>query len=1016
MKFQFESDLEFQARAVAAVTDLFRGAERGASAFTVLTPSSAGPQVGLGLDRSGVGNRLNLAPEDVLENLRQVQLRERVAPSAELRGRSDYNFTVEMETGTGKTYVYLRTMFELFRQYGFSKFIIVVPSVAIRAGVLKTLQITREHFLGLYDEAAVVTEYDSSKMGAVRSFATSRSLQVMVMTVGAINKKDVNNLYKGPEGNEDEAPINLIKQVAPIIIIDEPQSVDGVSAPDGSGKQKGGKGKEAVDNMQPLFTLRYSATHKYSYHMVYKLDAVAAYNQGLVKEIRVAAARVEDAHNLPYVSLTAVVARKGQLPVAKVELDVRTAGGGVLRAERLVNGGDDLEQVTRRAIYKGITVAELSAARDDLYMKLWLPGQEIMLRPGQSHGSLEADALHRVMIRRTIQEHFERALLLRERGIKVLSLFFIDHVERYRQYRGDDGAEKGGEAPYQKGPLAMIFEEEFVKLASRSPYASLYPGRDLKAAAAAAHDGYFSKDRKTGRSIDTSEGSEPGREAAEAAYRLIMTEKEKLLSFATPLEFIFSHSALREGWDNPNVFQITALREFGTETQRRQVIGRGLRIAVNQQGERVRDEGVNKLTVIANESYEDFAARFQAELEEETGLHFGFVDEEQLAALVYELPGGKAASLGALAAKELASWLKAQGYVHKTGRAEESLKRALLSGTLKLPEPFQAVESVAIEHLQRVTSRIQITNADEPRVRRRVNGAVLDSPAFRALWDRIKHKTTYRVEFDAEALASECARRLQDTEPFARARVVWDTATLTESVGGVGTRDVRRAVAVEAVQERRVDLPDVLTELQDRTHLTRRTLARILIDSGRLYDFERNPQEFIRRATDVINAAKRDAIVEGIKYVRLGDQDVYGQELFHNTELTEYLKGELLASTRSPYDYVVLDSEGVERAFAQALESNEDVKVYAKLPSWFKVPTPLGSYNPDWAVLIERDGEERLYFVVETKGSLSAADRRGTENQKIRCAEEHFAALRVCEPPAQYVVERTFEEFSRRWI
>ncbi len=1007
MKFQFESDLDFQTRAVAAVVDLFRGAERGASAFTVLAPSTSGPQADLGLDRSGVGNRLNLAPEDVLENLRQVQLRERVAPSAELRGRSDYNFTVEMETGTGKTYVYLRTMLELFRQYGFSKFIIVVPSVAIRAGVLKTLQMTREHFLGLYNEAAVVTEYDSSKMGSVRSFATSRSLQVMVMTVGAINKKDVNNLYKGPEGNGDEAPINLIKQVAPIIIIDEPQSVDGVSAPDASGKQKGGKGKEAVDNMAPLFTIRYSATHKFSYHMVYKLDAVAAYNQGLVKEIRVAAARVEDAHNLPYVSLTAVVARKGQLPVAKVELDVRTAGGGVVRAERLVNGGDDLEQVTRRAVYKGVTVTELSAARDDLYMKLWLPGQEIMLRPGQAHGSLEPDALHRVMIRRTIQEHFERALLLRERGIKVLSLFFIDHVERYRQYRGDDGVEKG--------PLATIFEEEFVRLASRTPYASLYAGRDLEAAAAAAHDGYFSKDRR-GRSIDTSEGNESGRDAAEAAYRLIMTDKEKLLSFATPLEFIFSHSALREGWDNPNVFQITALREFGTETQRRQVIGRGLRIAVNQQGERVRDEGVNKLTVIANESYEDFAARFQAELEEETGIRFGFVEEDQLAALVHELPGGQLASLGAAAAKELASWLQAQGYVHKTGKAEESLKRALLSGTLKLPERFRSVEPAAIEHLQRVTSRIQLTNADEPRVRRRVNGAVLDSPAFRALWDRIKHKTTYRVEFDALALAVECARRLQDTEPFSRARVVWDTATLTESVGGVGTRDVRRAVAVEAVHEPRVDLPDVLTELQDRTHLTRRTLARILIDSGRLYDFERNPQEFIRRTADIINDAKRDAIVEGIKYVRLGDQDVYGQELFRNTELTEYLKGELLASTRSPYDYVVLDSEGVERAFAKALESNEDVKVYAKLPGWFKVPTPLGSYNPDWAVLIERDGEERLYFVVETKGSLSAADRRGTENQKIKCAEEHFAALRVCEPAAQYVVERTFEEFSLRWI
>jgi len=1017
MKIHFEADLPFQQRAIEAVARLLHGAERCTSEFTVLAPGQRGPQTQLLHTQVGVGNRLELRGPDLLENLQKVQLDEGLPQSTQLADR-DRNFTVEMETGTGKTYVYLRTIFELHRRYGFSKFIIVVPSVAIRAGVLKSLEMTKEHFLGLYNEAATVTEYDSKQLGAIRSFATTPSLQVMVMTVGAINKKDVNNLYKGPEGNEDEAPIELIRQVRPIVIIDEPQSVDGLSAGESTGKAKGGKGKEAVDRMDPLFTLRYSATHKNSFHPVYKLDAVQAYNEGLVKHIRVASARIESAHNRPYVGLTTVVAKKGQLPHAKVELDVAGAQGAVLRQERTVQAGDDLEQVTRRPVYRGIVVTDLNASRDNMSLTLRLPGAEKMLRPGEVHGSVEVDALHRAMIARTIEEHLKRALLLQPKGIKVLSLFFIDHVERYRKYPPPaDKKEKvaGSEKPApQKGDLALIFEQEMRKLISQDPYKALYPDQDPAQAAARAHNGYFAEDKKTGQSLDSKEGSEG--EEVKAAFQLIMKDKERLLSLSEPLQFIFSHSALREGWDNPNVFQICALREFGTESQRRQVIGRGLRICVNQRGERVREPGVNELTVVANEGYETFAARLQAEIEEETGIRFGFVQLDQLSTLVArDEDGSNPRALGAAAAKRLLDWLKAEQYINAQGKAEERLKADLSSGKLALPEDMKPFQEAAVALLKRITSRIQITDADKRGTRRHSNAAVIDSEEFRALWDRVKHRTTYRVDFNPEALVADCTKALREQPAFARARVVFDSAGLGLSEGGVTTHDIKVGEQVRSLDEGRLDLPDILTELQDRTQLTRRSLSRMLIDCGRLYDFEKNPVEFIRQAAELINREKRKAIVDGIRYVRLGEGEVYAQELFKQTEVTEYLKEHLIRSTKSPHDHVVFDSKGVEQAFVKGLESNGDVKVYAKLPDWFKIPTPLGTYNPDWAVLVERGGEQRLYFVVETKGSIYKDDLRSKEAMKIKCGEKHFEAVRVCEPGVQYMVEKSFEEFASKW-
>jgi type III restriction enzyme len=567
MKLHFEPDLDYQRQAIEAVCDLFRGQEGCRTEFTV-TMRLPKQQMTLGMAETdlGVGNRLTLLDDQLLENLRDVQLRNGLAPSSVL---TSGDFTVEMETGTGKTYVYLRTVFELNKRYGFTKFVIVVPSVAIKEGVYKSLQITEEHFKGIY--AGVPVDfflYDSGKLGQVRNFATSSTIQVMVVTVGAINRKDVNNLYKDSEKTGGEKPIDLIKATRPIVIVDEPQSVDGGLT---------GAGKTALDAMNPLCTLRYSATHADKHHMVFRLDALDAYERKLVKQIEVAAATIEDAHNKPFVRLVSVSNKRGSIS-AKVELDVKTATG-VRRQEVTVSDGDDLQQTTKRDIYADFRVGEISTAKGEEFLELRYPGGEAFLSVGQAYGDVDPLAVKRQMIRRTIREHLEKEKALRPKGIKVLSLFFIDAVDRYRQYDAEGNP--------VKGDYACIFEEEYKHAAKLPAFQSLFTEVDWTHAAEDVHNGYFSIDKKGGWS-DTAENNASNRDNAERAYNLIMKEKEKLLSFDTPLKFIFSHSALKEGWDNPNVFQICTLREMGTERERRQTIGRGLRLCVDQNGERVR--------------------------------------------------------------------------------------------------------------------------------------------------------------------------------------------------------------------------------------------------------------------------------------------------------------------------------------------------------------------------------------------------------------------------------------------
>ncbi len=1007
MKLHFEPNLDYQVQAIDAVCDLFNGQEICRTEFTVTRDASDGQtRMAFAENDLGIGNRLTLLDDEILANLHAIQLRHGLAPSPSLVSG---DFTVEMETGTGKTYVYLRTVFELNKRYGFTKFIIVVPSVAIKEGVYHTIETAAEHLKGLY--AGVPFDsflYDSAKLGQVRNFATSPQIQIMVMTVGAINKfgdeqaalseeadevarreKSKNVMYRASEKTGGEKPIDLIRATRPILIVDEPQSVEG---------GLDGKGKKAMERMNPLCNLRYSATPKQSHHMVFKLDAVDAYERKLVKQIEVAAASVEGGFNKPYVRLVSV-SNKRNVITAKVELDMQTATG-VKRQIVDVQDSENLEMTTGRAVYHDCRVGEIRVAKGDEFLELRYPGGEQFLRLNEAYGDVEPLSVQRQMIARTIKEHLDKEKRLAPQGIKVLSLFFIDAVEKYRQYDAEGNP--------VKGDYARIFEEEYRRLAKHPDYLTLFKEVDITTAAEEVHNGYFSIDKKKvgSKTVEVFKDTKGTTQADDDTYNLIMREKEKLLSLSTPLKFIFSHSALREGWDNPNVFQICALREMATEQQRRQTIGRGLRLCVRAEGNdfiRVRGFETNTLTVIATESYEQFAERLQQEIAEETGIRFGVVETHQFAGITTTGADGKSAPLGFEQSKVLWEHLKTAGLVDSKGKVQESLRKALKEGTLTLPEPFAAQLPQVKEILRKLAGRLEIKNADE-RVVVKTRQAVLQSAEFKALWDRIKHKTTYRVQFDNEGLLTTCIKSLADAPPIAKTRLQWRMADLAIGRSGVEATETSTSAHV-TLDEGDIELPDILTDLQDRTHLTRRSIHRILVESGRLDDFKRNPQQFIELASEIINRAKRMALVDGIKYQRIGAEEFYVQELFETKELSGYLKS-MIDAEKSVHERVIYQSD-TERTFAEQLEKNEAIKVYAKLPSWFQVPTPLGPYNPDWAVLVDKDGTERLYFVVETKSSLFTDDLRDKESAKIKCGEAHFAELASHNSPAARFVKAT---------
>ncbi|MBX6952412.1 type III restriction endonuclease subunit R [Providencia rettgeri] len=1002
MKIQFDANLDYQRQAIESVTGVFAGQEICQTNFTVAPLQSWEEGTlfyGTQEDSLGIGNRLRLLDEDIHANIRKIQLKNGLAPSEDFDSKGGINLTVEMETGTGKTYVYLRTVFEMNRLYGFTKFIIVVPSIAIKEGVQKSLEITANHFKELYENVAFdYFTYDSSKLSDVRNFATSPDIQIMVINIDAFRKSftdpeqesKANIIHRAHDRMTGAKPIEFIQQTNPIVIVDEPQSVDTTD-----------KSKEAIASLNPMCTLRYSATHVEKHHMLYKLDSVDAYEQKLVKQIEVAGIEVKDGHNKAYIKLISVNNKKSPNS-AKIEIDARLKNGSIKRKEVTVTSGTDLLDAKYsggRDVYDGYIIDDVYCEQGNEYISF--TSKSDILKLGQTLGEVDPDEFKRLQIRKTIEEHLDKEMRLRPQGIKVLSLFFIDKVANYRWYDEDGNP--------QKGKFALMFEEEYDRAIRKPKYSQLFEGADLDTAADGVHNGYFSVDKKKDSSGNEMVKDSSGKTAAdESAYNLIMKDKEKLLSFDSKLKFIFSHSALKEGWDNPNVFQICTLNETTSVIKKRQEIGRGLRICVNQNGERVHGFAVNTLTVMANESYEQFAEQLQKEIENEEGIKFGVVEKHLFANIVVLVDDHNHEYLGTEASKQLWDHLQSEGHIDNKGKVQDSLKVSLKSGTLALPEVFQPHAAQIVSVLKKVSGNLNIKNRDD-KAKVSLNKAVYLSPEFQALWDRIKYKTTFRVDFDTNALIEKCAEEIKINLQVGKARFTYRKAKTEIDRGGVHTQQVQETSSL--YESRAFDLPDLITYLQNETNLTRRTIVTIINKSGRLESFKNNPQKFIEQAASIIKSQMRLFIVDGIKYHKIGDDQFYAQELFQKNELFGYLKDNMVKAEKSVFDHVVYDSD-IELEFASAFELNDDIKIYAKLPGWFKIDTPLGGYNPDWAVLIDQDGKEKLYFVVETKSTLFSVERRPEENAKIKCGYAHFEALG---DDVKFTVSNSMDEFSSRY-
>lgn len=1009
MKIQFDANLDYQRQAIESVTGVFAGQEICHTNFTVAPLQSweeGSLFYGTKEDSLGIGNRLRLLDEDIHANIRTIQLKNGLAPSETFDSKDGIHLTVEMETGTGKTYVYLRTVFEMNRLYGFTKFIIVVPSIAIKEGVQKSLEITATHFKELYENVAFdYFTYDSSKLSDVRNFATSPDIQIMVINIDAFRKSftdpeqenKANIIHRAHDRMTGAKPIEFIQQTNPIVIIDEPQSVDTTD-----------KSKEAIASLNPMCTLRYSATHVEKHHMLYKLDSVDAYEQKLVKQIEVAGIEVKDYHNKAYIKLVSVNNKKSPIS-AKIEIDARLKNGSIKRKEVTVTSGADLLDTRYsggRDVYDGYIIDDIYCEQGNEYISF--TSKPDILKLGQALGEVDPDEFKRLQIRKTIEEHLDKEMRLRPQGIKVLSLFFIDKVANYRWY------DENGNP--QKGKFALMFEEEYDRAIRKPKYSQLFEGADLDTAAQGVHNGYFAIDKKKDSSgkemLKESKIGKDGKAASSesdgSAYNTIMKDKEWLLSFDCKLKFIFSHSALKEGWDNPNVFQICTLNETTSVIKKRQEIGRGLRICVNQDGERVHGFAVNTLTVMANESYEQFAEQLQKEIENEEGIKFGVVEKHLFANIVVPVDDHNHEYLGAEASKQLWEHLQSEGHIDSKGKVQDSLKASLKNGTLALPEAFQPHVAQIVSVLKKVSGNLNIKNRDD-KVKVSLNKAVYLSPEFQALWDRIKYKTTFRVDFDTNALIEKCAEEIKVNLQVGKARFTYRKAKTEIDRSGVHTQQVQETTRV--YESRAFDLPDLITYLQNETNLTRRTIVAIINKSGRLESFKNNPQKFIEQSANIIKSQMRLFIVDGIKYQKIGDDQFYAQELFQQNELFGYLKDNMVKAEKSVFDHVVYDSD-IELEFASAFERNEDIKLYAKLPSWFKIDTPLGGYNPDWAVLIEKDGKEKLYFVVETKSTLFSVERRPEENAKIKCGYAHFEALG---DEVNFTVSNSMDEFSSRY-
>lgn len=980
MKLRFDSELGYQLDAIASVVDLFEGlpAKQGAFEVTLGSDQFMGTQQ----TELGIGHTLNLQTGQILKNLQAIQERNVIPKSRELIVKGDPyafpNFSVEMETGTGKTYVYLRTIFELNRKFGFKKFIIVVPSVPIREGVLASVDLMRTHFEGLFDRVSYDHfVYNSKDLSKVRQFAVSNDIQIMVINIQAFQKdagdvedysrlteeqkKKLNVIHRDDDRSNGFRWIEYIQKMRPIVIIDEPQSVD--TTP---------KARRAIKTLNPLFALRYSATHVSPYNLLYKLDPIRAYDMRLVKQIEVSSIKAGDNHNDIFIRLDKIgYAKNAKTPHAKATIHEDTKTGPKEKSITLKQGTDVAEQ-TNRVGYDGFIVTNICAEEGLEHVEF---ANGVTLQLSQEQGGMGEDIL-RAQIRQSVEEHFKKERRFKGKGIKVLSLFFIDKVANYRQY-DDDGNR-------QNGKLADWFEEAYREFSQKPLYTGLIPF-----SAEEVHDGYFSEDRKKGKVVGLKDTS--GATAADDdTYHKIMRDKERLLSADEPLRFIFSHSALREGWDNPNVFQICTLREMGTDRERRQTLGRGLRLPVSADGNRVFDDSINRLTVIASESFEDYARGLQTDIERDLGegFKFGRLDRIAFARIIdpkTDEPMGQEES------EKVWRKLVEGGYLNKEGDITDKFTPEKPGFILEVPPELEPLRAALVDEMKRYIFKNRIVNARDRR-NLTYNKRVELNEDFKALWERINKKTRYRVEFTTSDLIERAVAKIKKMEKIEAVQILIDKTEVELTEAGV---EGGRVLDSKAEYARTVRfLPDILAFLQRETELTRGTLVEILKGSGRLAEFKINPQAFMTECAKLINRTLNELVIDGIKYEKLEGQ-VYEMRLFEEKEIEEYLSRlyEVQSNDdRTPYDFIPFDSE-VEKGIAEKLDSSEAVKFFCKLPGWFKIATPLGDYNPDWAVVLERD--TKLYLVRESKDTHDRDKRRDIENRKIDCGRAHFDALGV---------------------
>lgn len=951
MKLKFDIQ-DYQTLAVNSIVDIFNGQNINKSNFTISNGS---------LFSQGAGNHLDLSDEQLLENIRNIQLKNQLTRSTDL---NDMNFSIEMETGTGKTYVYNRTILELNKKYGFNKFIVVVPSIAIKEGVYKSFKITESHFKGLYNNVNYhYYMYDSKRKGQVENFALSTDIEIMIITIGAFisdfgkDSKKSNLMYRPDESINDQIPMDLISNTNPIVIIDEPQSVDNTL-----------KSKEAISRLNPLCQLRYSATHKNKYNLMYKLDAVDAYNQKLVKQITVSSISTDDNLNNAYIKLISVSDKNGYS--AKVEVNCKKNNGNIERKTINIKIDDKLKDYTKLDYYENFILDDIDATPGSEYIQFT---NNTIIYIGKHIGNVDDILIKRAQIRTTIENHLKKERQYTKEGIKVLSLFFIDEVKKYRSYDKDGNVVNGEYYNIFKEEYEDLINNKFSDLKENNP--DYYDSKKVQ-------DGYFSIDGK-GRFKNTSGDTKND----QSIYEKIMKEKEKLLSFKEPLRFIFSHSALKEGWDNPNVFQVCTLVETKDNMTKRQKIGRGLRICVNQRGERVKDYLFNELTVIANESYKKFAEDLQKEIESETGITFGAVEKNYFADISVLNNEGSYVELGIEKSELIFNTLKDKGIITSNGKITKKGQSDIKYRRIELPEVLYLYWDDIYSKLDRINTKLQIKDANKE-VRVRLNKQVFLSAEFRELWNKIKQKTSYSVNIDVNNFINNCITDIKNMNEIKKIKI--KTENIRLNINDVGIESSNLMVRNMADINQNISYPDPMRYIQDETNIKRKTAYDIITLSDRIEDFFNNPQKYLEEVCKIIIKNKKSQLVNGIKYEKINDY--YEQSLFENDELKAYLESNAVESNKGVFNHVIYDSD-VEKDFAIDMENDEDCKMFVKLPDWFTIDTPIGKHNPDWAIIMNENGEDKLYFVVETKGSTYRADRRGNENDKIECARKHFEAL-----------------------